>query len=99
MGVCSLLAHHVLVMPSPAAAGSHARAVFEYAKAMVYEAGRVMMPHNGQPVCLRVGIHTGPIVSGIIGSRMPKFCLYVAGAGGASVWRGERENVTNQLIN
>ena len=36
-----------------------------------------MMPHNGQPVCLRVGIHTGPIVSGIIGSRMPKFCLYV----------------------
>ena len=66
----------MLLLPAPAA-GSHARDVFEYAKSIVYEAGRVMMPHNGQPVCLRVGIHTGPIVSGFIGSRMPKFCLYV----------------------
>ena len=33
------------------------------------------MPHNQQLVSMRVGIHTGPIVSGIIGSRMPKYCL------------------------
>ena len=69
------------LIPRPAA-GSHARAVFEYAKALVFEAGRVMMPHSGQPVALRVGIHTGPVVSGVIGSRMPKFCLYVWPQGG-----------------
>ena len=68
---------------------------YEYAKSIVYEAGRVMMPHNGQPVCLRVGIHTGPVVSGIIGSRMPKFCLYVRPGGGgegqssACTWPGQ----------
>ena len=42
---------------------------------MVAEAQQVLMPHNHQPVLLRVGIHSGPIVSGVVGSRMPKFCL------------------------
>lgn len=34
------------------------------------------MPHNGQPVSLRVGIHSGPLVSGVIGTKMPKFALF-----------------------
>ena len=55
--------------------GSHAHDVFGFAKAMVAAAKQVLMPHNQQPVLLRVGIHTGPIVSGIVGNRMPKFCL------------------------
>ena len=25
---------------------------------------QVMMPHNGQPVQIRIGMHTGPCVSG-----------------------------------
>ena len=53
----------------------HAHQVFGFAKAMVAEAHQVLMPHNNQPVVLRVGIHSGPIVSGVVGSRMPKFCL------------------------
>ena len=56
--------------------GSHAYDVFGFAKAMVAEAQQVLMPHNLQPVRLRVGIHSGPIVSGIVGHRMPKFCLF-----------------------
>ena len=56
--------------------GSHAYDVFGFAKAMVAEAQKVLMPHNLQPVRLRVGIHSGPIVSGIVGHRMPKFCLF-----------------------
>ena len=56
--------------------GSHAYDVFGFAKAMVAEAQQVLMPHNLQPVRLRVGIHSGPLVSGIVGHRMPKFCLF-----------------------
>ena len=34
------------------------------------------MPHNQTPVLLRIGIHTGPLVSGLVGSKMPKFTLF-----------------------
>jgi hypothetical protein len=34
------------------------------------------MPGSGSAVNVRIGIHTGPITSGIVGYRMPKFCLF-----------------------
>lgn len=34
------------------------------------------MPHNGQPVTLRVGLHSGSLVSGMLGTRLPKFTLF-----------------------
>ena len=37
---------------------------------------QVLMPHNQSPVSLRIGIHTGPLVSGLVGSKMPKFTLF-----------------------
>ena len=55
--------------------GTHVREVFSFAKALLATAHEVVMPHNLKPVALRVGIHTGPIVSGVVGTRMPKFCL------------------------
>ena len=39
-----------------------AAAVFEFAVAMLEAARTVRMPHNGEPVQLRVGIHSGPLV-------------------------------------
>ena len=54
---------------------THVRDLFGFAKALKAAAHHVRMPHNEQPVRLRVGLHTGPIVSGGVGTRMPKFCL------------------------
>ncbi|GAX81026.1 hypothetical protein CEUSTIGMA_g8461.t1 [Chlamydomonas eustigma] len=55
---------------------SNAQRIMEFAKAMLRESRPVLMPHNNQPVSLRIGIHTGPLVSGLVGSKMPKFTLF-----------------------
>jgi class 3 adenylate cyclase len=43
---------------------------------VIPQARRTLMPSNGQPVTVRIGIHSGPVTSGIVGYRMPKFCLF-----------------------
>ena len=37
---------------------------------------QVLMPHDGQPVQIRIGIHTGPCVSGLVGTKLPKFSIF-----------------------
>jgi len=36
----------------------------------------VRMPHNGQPTEIRVGVHTGPAVTGLIGTKLPKYSVF-----------------------
>ncbi|GAX81550.1 hypothetical protein CEUSTIGMA_g8978.t1 [Chlamydomonas eustigma] len=50
--------------------------VIEFAKDMLRCSKEVTMPHNGQPVSVRIGIHTGPCVSGLVGTKVPKFSVF-----------------------
>jgi hypothetical protein len=45
-------------------------------QAMLSAAREVLMPTTGQPVEIRIGVHTGSVVSGVVGTRMPRFCLF-----------------------
>ncbi|GFH19270.1 guanylate cyclase domain-containing protein [Haematococcus lacustris] len=47
--------------------------VLAFAKAVLRCAATVPMPHNGLPTQVRVGMHTGPVVTGLIGTKLPKF--------------------------
>lgn len=50
--------------------------VMAFARDMMTAARCVRMPNDGQPVQVRIGIHTGPCTSGLIGSKLPKFSIF-----------------------
>ena len=42
-------------------------------QAVLCKTRTVRYPHNGLPTVVRVGMHTGSCVSGLIGTKLPKF--------------------------
>ena len=52
----------------------HADALVAFASAMHAAAAEVRV--LGAPLRIRVGIHSGPAVGGVVGRRKPAFCLF-----------------------
>ena len=52
-----------------------ARAAIVFGRAAIREAQSLTMP-NGQQCQIRAGVHTGDVCSGVVGSRMPRYCLF-----------------------
>jgi class 3 adenylate cyclase len=45
-------------------------------QAMLGCAQTLPMPHNGMPTVIRIGLHTGSVVTGVIGTKLPKFGIF-----------------------
>ena len=60
---------------SAAGKRDEAKMVINFGVLALQEARRQQMP-NGKPCQIRVGVHTGSVCSGVVGRRMPRFCLY-----------------------
>ncbi|WZN67084.1 guanylate cyclase [Chloropicon roscoffensis] len=54
---------------------SDAGAAIVFGRAAIGEAQSLTMP-NGQQCQIRAGVHTGDVCSGVVGSRMPRYCLF-----------------------
>ncbi|CAG9762829.1 unnamed protein product [Ceutorhynchus assimilis] len=59
-------------LPEPCT--SHAKNIAKLALDMMDLGSTVVF--DGEPVKITIGIHTGEVVTGVIGQRMPRFCLY-----------------------
>ncbi|GAX80675.1 hypothetical protein CEUSTIGMA_g8110.t1 [Chlamydomonas eustigma] len=54
----------------------NASRVMAFAKDMLRCSKEVRMPHNNEVVDIRIGIHTGDCVTGLVGTKLPKFSIY-----------------------
>ncbi|CAL2042359.1 unnamed protein product [Caenorhabditis brenneri] len=67
---------YMTVSGIPDYTSEHSETMCHVALGMMWEARSVVDPVNKTPFLLRIGLHSGTIIAGVVGTKMPRYCLF-----------------------
>ncbi|XP_068701770.1 guanylate cyclase soluble subunit beta-1-like isoform X4 [Montipora foliosa] len=67
---------YMVVGGLPKPCDNHAEKVAHMACAMMEAAQKVLSPVDKEPIKIRIGIHSGSVMAGVVGKMMPRYCLF-----------------------
>ncbi|XP_038056195.1 guanylate cyclase soluble subunit beta-1-like [Patiria miniata] len=65
---------YMAVSGLPEPCDTHASCIASMALQIMEQSGEITV--DGEPIVITIGIHSGEVVTGVIGTRMPRYCLF-----------------------
>merc|ERR1712013_336247 len=72
---------YLIVAGCPIKASNHALKICDMAFDMMDGITMLKDPGTGENILMRIGCHSGPVVAGVVGLKMPRYCLFGVNVG------------------